>query len=78
MRDEGDYQFFFQQKKMSPFYAEGDKSKKGGVKKKGWGQIFDVDTSSDVMNLSDVFSVSPHVRALLGSKNTSLRFLCQT
>jgi hypothetical protein len=35
-------------------------------------------TSSDGMNLSDVFLVSPHVRALPGSQNTPLRFLCQT
>ena len=33
-------------------------------------------TPSDIMNFFDVFSVSPRVRALLGSKNTSLRFLC--
>jgi hypothetical protein len=35
-------------------------------------------TSSDGMNLSDVFSVSARVRALPGSQNTPLRFLCQT
>jgi len=35
-------------------------------------------TSSDVINFFDVFSVSPSVRALPGSKNTPLRFLCQT
>ena len=34
-------------------------------------------TSSDGMNLADVFSMSPRVRALPGSQNTSLRFLCQ-
>src|SRR4030042_2365483 len=35
-------------------------------------------TFSDVINFSDVFSVSPRVRALPGSKNTPLKFLCQT
>jgi len=35
-------------------------------------------TSSDVMNFSDGFSVSPHARALPGPQNTPLKFLCQT
>ena len=34
-------------------------------------------TSSDAMNLSDVFSVSPRVRALPNSQNTPPKFLCQ-
>jgi len=34
--------------------------------------------TSDAVNLSDVFSVSPLIRALPGLKNTPLKFLCQT
>ena len=35
-------------------------------------------TSSDIMDLSDIFSVSPCVRGLPAPQNTSLKFLCQT